>query len=530
MPSLTRVTMATIMATPNVLLATCRQLAHAYRGQLWLWLLPTLIGTGAALGFAMMSRPTWKASQALVVRDQAIGNLSPQARFTSAETMKAFQETILEVARSRSVVLESLKVLGPPAERSGSKPWPSESDIDGLQGQISVSAPKGSVFGSTEVIYLFVEAGSRQEAIDRARVVCDQLEKRLSELRNARAASVISELEGTLDLAQTELDKATKTLAAMEREVGPDLGELRMLNDSGSGDSNLRTALNQVKAELRQVQTAHEANQQLRKILLAAKDDADSLLTIPTRLLDSQPILRRLKDGLADAQLRTSSLRGRMTSDHPSVVAAVRAEEEVRQNIAAELSAALQTIAADLQVSEQQLRLQERQQEELQGRLDRLAGLRAQYSNLVGDARQRSDIVQQAQRNLAEARAGQSAASSTSLLTRFQTPIAGDSPEGPGGAMMVAGGLFGGFLAGSGLVFLTLPSGPTLGRRWSDLLHLGRRASDRSTTVSAASQPQVGGRRIGDPAAAQHVKGREQLSAADRRRGRGRRADDGTGG
>ncbi|MDP6057570.1 MAG: hypothetical protein QGH33_01705, partial [Pirellulaceae bacterium] len=112
----------------------------------------------------------------------------------------------------------------------------------------------------------------------------------------------------SLRLATHELNDATERLETMEREVGNDLGELRSLNESGAGSSNLRAALNEVKTELRQATSAMEANQQLHDLLVRAQDDANELLATPSRLLESQPSLRRLKEGLVDAQLRTAEL------------------------------------------------------------------------------------------------------------------------------------------------------------------------------------------------------------------------------
>lgn len=514
------------MSTPNLVSSVCRDILRAFRSQTWLWVTPTIAMTAAAVAYAAWRPETWKASQALVVRDEAIGNFSPQGRFGSSETMKTSQETILEVARSRIVVLESLRLLGPPPQRKEPLPWPTEAEIAEMQRQITVTAPKGAEFGSTEVIYLSVLGSTRKEAIRRVEVVCGQLETRLADLRNAKAASVIQDMQRTLGLALAELEQATQKLEAMEREVGSDLGELRMLNDLGSGDSHLRTALNQVKAELRHLQSAREANQKLRDLLAAAERNPGYLLSAPSRLLDSQPALRRLKEGLVEAQLRTSDLRGRMSDQHPAVVAAQGAEEEVRHKLRAELSSTLRSLEADMQVSEQQCRALERQQQDLQHRLDHLASLRARYNNLVDDVRQRTEIVKQARANLAEAQASQSAARSTSLLTRFQTPFAGERPQGPSRPMIAASGLLGGLLSGAGLVFLTLPVHGPRGRRWTDLLHFGRRASDRAAMLQATGAPMSQGRRATDAPVIARPPQQEQVPPVERRHGQGRRESD----
>ncbi len=484
--------------------ATCRQ-------QFWFWAVPTLLMTLTALAFALLAPDRWKASQALVVRDEAGGGVARLGRFDSAETMKASQETILEVARNPEVVAGALRTLPPPAGRSAGQPWPTARDIEKLQQQITVSAPQGAEFGKTEVIYLAVTGPTRQQAITRNNALCDQLEQHLSQLRDAKATSVIKELEETLRLSEADLDRATERLEDMEKQVGSDLGELRSLNDAGAGSSNLRSALNQVKTELRQARSAHEANGQLRQLLLQAADDPDKLLATPSRLLESQPGLRRLKEGLVDAQLHTSSLRGKMSDDHPLVVAALRAQSEVRQNLHAEISSALRGVEADLQVILREQEVLEQQQSELQQRLDKVASLRARYSNLVDNVRQRTDIVQQAKRDLADARASRNAAQSASLLTRFHEPVTGDGPEGPSDVVIVLSGLLGGLSVGAGLVFLLAPTGADRGRRWSDYLEIGRRATDRffgrratdqNTPAAPPAAGQDGNRRSTDSGAA----------------------------
>ena len=150
-----------------------------------------------------------------------------------------------------------------------------------------------------------------------------------------------TELEQTLKMALADLQQATDALSTMEREVGGDLAELRVLNQSGTGEGNLRSALNQVKTEIRQRQSEVESHQELIQVLVAAKQNPDELLAMPSSMFTSQPALKRLKDGLVDAQLRTSDLKGKMSPGHPLVQAAIQAEEAVRQNLRSELTAAL---------------------------------------------------------------------------------------------------------------------------------------------------------------------------------------------
>jgi succinoglycan biosynthesis transport protein ExoP len=492
------------MSQPTAAWDQVKPYLHAFRTHYKLWVIPTLATTLLALTYALVMPRWWRANQAIFVRAEAIGNEHSQGQFDSIDRMKVFQETILEVARNHMVVASVLRKLGPPTDARSDMPWPTQRAIEDLQGLIAISAPKGSEFGRTDIFFLSVAGKSPQEAVLRTKTLCDEVEKHLGALRDAKARSMVRELEKALQLAQNDLNHATARLEAMEREIGPDLGELRVMNEVGSGDSNLRTGLSQVRAELRQAESHRESLTQLRELLVSASDNSDYLLATPSRLLDSQPGLKRLKEGLVDAQLRCAQLRGKLNDAHPTVKSALRSEAEVRQQLKDEVATALMGVEADLQASAAQIARLNRQHDDVQKRLDQLAGLRARYSNLVAEVKRRTEIVDSVRRDLSNAQASSGAAAASSLLTRFHEPVAGDRPIGPGKKTVVAGGMGGGLALGAGLVFLFMPIGPNgTGRRWNDYVNVGRRATDRLL-----------GRRFEDRAAL--VNGRTAASGASR--------------
>jgi uncharacterized protein involved in exopolysaccharide biosynthesis len=454
-----------------------REMLAVLKKHVLLWAVPLAVCTVGAALYGLLRERDWRATQAMYVRDEAIGRLGPPGRFENADAMKTAQETILEVARNHSVVKAALTASGPGPNDSASPAWPTADDVERMRGKIRVTAPAGLEFGKTEVIYLSVDAPSRQRAVALTRSVGNQLDAQLKHLRNQRAQSVIGELEQTLELARKELADATKKLETIEIEVGSDLGELRILNDTGAGDSNLRRSLTEINNELRAAQNRQTALQQQKKLLLAARENPDKLIATPNQLLESQPALKRLKDGLVDAQLKTSDLSGRMSADHPLVKAAVEAERQVRDNLHAEVEVALRGVTADLEVSQALVDSLAQQARQVEQRLDRLAGLRARYNNLVADVRQRTQIVEEAQKELADARASEGAAESSSLITRIDEPVTGNEPLGPSFGTIMLIGFGGGLMIGLGAVFLTVPLVRMRGRRWSDLFS-GRRATD----------------------------------------------------
>jgi uncharacterized protein involved in exopolysaccharide biosynthesis len=224
----------------------------------------------------------------------------------------------------------------------------------------------------------------------------------------------------------------------------------------------LRRRLESIEHEIRDARTAQQANQELHDLLDATRQDAGNLLATPNRLLESQPALRRLKEGLVDAQLRTSQVLSTMTAAHPQAVAARVAQEEVNRQLHAELAIAIRGVESDLRLTAGRLAMLEDLRGALRSRLDKLASLRAGYSSLAADTKHRTALVEKAQRDLSEARAAQAAAHSVSLISPVDVPEAGNRPVGPGLALIVLAGLAGGLLTGLGVVFLTVQTAPSV--------------------------------------------------------------------
>jgi uncharacterized protein involved in exopolysaccharide biosynthesis len=513
------------MSQPNRLTARFQRITGLLRRHWLLWSTPIVVCTAVAVIYALVRQPAWEASQTLLVRDEAVGDLRRQGRFDSTEAMKSAQETVLEIARNPKVVSRALAEIGPPTDRAKQTDWPDARDVEDAQEAIRVTAPPGAEFGQTELIYLSVRQPSRDRALALAGAVGRALQDRLQQLRERRAQSLIAELEDTVKLAQDDLNEATRRLRDMETRVGSDLGELRMLNHSGTGDSNLRSSLNQLKEELRAARAALMANQQQQELLAAALEDPGQLVATPNQLLESQPALRRLKDGLVDAQLRTAEMMGKMSPDHPLVQAAVTGEREVRQHLHGELAVALRGAEADAKVTRGQIESLEKQLAEVRERLDKLASLRAEYGNLVAEVGDRTETLNRAHQALSDARASQRAALSTSLVTLVDAPQTGSRPTGPGKTALAAGGLFGGIAIAVGLLILVGPVDGSPGRRWYDRLPFRRRAEDRVGRRVSDIAASATGRRAEDRAASQGPAAGPD-AASEQGPPFGRRADD----
>ena len=488
-----KITMSSLIANPIF--------KNLLRGLLiWapVWVGTTLLFGAMGVGYVLLFKTnTFLASQAILVRDEANGAVMRLGRFQSQPELKAAQETILEMAKSHQVVRGALQKVGPAAHASGLSisgwftktsdvaSYPSSALVDEIATRaISVHAPKGTEFGTTEVIYIDVNSDSQSRALALNQAICDSLESRLQQVRGVRADSVIGELLHARDSAKRELAIATEQLHRMESESGADLSDLRGLTDMVAGGSSSRIEFDQIKNEIRQTEQILNQFESDHELLLKAIEDPESLVVAPSGLLNSQPGLKRFREGLVDAQLNGSQLVGRFTEDHPLVIASRTAQGTIADRFSHELKASLLSVEADIKVARQKMERLEAQKKGLELRLAKLADQRATYANLSADVKSRTVILDAAEKELAEATATRDSSESVSLLTRLDAPIVNDRPLGPGNSTLTAVSAIAGLAFGIGVVFLITPldSGTTYGRRISDRL-TGRRQSDRTESA-----------------------------------------------
>ncbi|MBN2293691.1 MAG: hypothetical protein JXM70_14780 [Pirellulales bacterium] len=431
-------------------------LLHILCAHPWHWLCPALVIAAVALFYAVVRPDTWAASQALIVRNEAVFNSEGSGRFDHVDQMKTLQETILEVARSRPVLEAALKDVGPADHGDLVYQWPTDSDIDKFRDAIAVTPPNGSEFGTTEIFYLTVKDKDRRRAVALNEAVCHHLQNHLKSIRDIKARSIESELVKATTLARADLENSTSKLVKIERSVGSDLAELRVLSGSTSGDSALRRSASDIRTELREAGTTQKANEELLDVLKKAQNDPGSLVAAPNRLFETQQSLRRLKDGLVDAQLETAKLRGSMLDTHPAVMAAADAEKEIGRHLHNELEIAIRGLESEIQMDSDRVALLNERLASVEERLVKLADVRAVYSNLAAETTHRAELLEQTERNLSQARASKASADAVSLISLIGTPDTGSRPQGPGRATIVLMGICGGILAGFGVLLLTV--------------------------------------------------------------------------
>ena len=436
----------------------CLRLLTVYRQR---WIVPTLVCAVLATGYALFMPRYYGASQALVVRGEASSSSAHQpGKFADLYEMRTFQETILELVKSRQVLAATLRNIeqletGQPASE------PTLKDIESFRKRVDMRPPGGAEFGKTEVFYLTVKDRNRERAGQLVNILRHQLDERLKQLRNEHSQGLIEELEQHVELVSNAHEEEMSRLLKFEAEVGTDLGELRMLHSANSGQSDLRQQATSLKNESRQYELRVSESQQLLSALREAQKDPEQLIAMPNSLLASQPTLRRLKDGLVDAQLRAARLSGTRTADHPQVKASIEAVDRVRSDLRQELEVAAKGVEVELRMNQQRHSALLSQSEGVHQRLDRLAERRVDYSNLVSAVERSQLVLDQSQRQLSEVRAGQVAAQNVSLVTPIDRPEVGSNPMGLRRASVLAIGSFGGLVLGFGWVFLTVAPTPT---------------------------------------------------------------------
>ncbi|MDC0934736.1 hypothetical protein OAS39_00515 [Pirellulales bacterium] len=443
------------------------------------WLPPTILCGLLAVTYALTMTRLWDASQAVAVRQDASASVGHPGKFADLYEMRTVQETILELARSQQVIAATMqKFAGAGTEQ------PSAEAIDKFRERLRMSPPGGAEFGKTEVFYLSVKDPSRERALQLVGELCQQLDLRLRELRGDQASGLINETQAQLDASEQLLTAETHRLADFEAEVGADLGELRMLNSSLSGQSDLRQKYVALEADCRRFKEAVRETTELLDLVGTENVDATRLAALPNSLLTAQPALRQLKDGLVGAQLQTARLQGVRSAAHPRVQAAAEAEASMRRDLADEMEAARHAAEAELRLRESRYAAALGQLQQVEHRLAELAEKRAEYSNRISALESSRDSVDRLRQRLAASQASEAAAKTSSVLNLVDKPETGPSPDGPSRAMIVLAGFAGGLVIGVGLVVCQMPPSDDVDNARN------RKTEEATDATSEASAPE----------------------------------------
>jgi polysaccharide biosynthesis transport protein len=494
------------MSTPARPIVNFSQIKTNLRNHSLLWVIPTIVCTTLAISYAVVKSNKWKATQVVQIRSTSNDAAAPPQAF-SPEAMKVAQENVVNAAKSMTVIEAALREIGP--INGGNDPaWPDKSDVESSITKVTVAPPKGSEFGKTDLVYISAEAKTPQRAEAFTAAVVKHVERKIQEQRAQTEKSRIAEYTQTKAVAQQKLNTETAKLQKMEREVGIGLAELRSLGD---GKTMGNTNLDRIKKDISTNREKLDANQQRLALLIQAQNDPDRIDKVPTELLEKSN-LKKMKEGLIEAQIRTANLIGNKTLQHPEVQAAQLVENKIRQQFATELNGLVNGFKSDIVINQNEIAKLELEKQQEDERTSKLGAIRAEYQNLESAMKFASENLSRETRNLSTAEANLAAAFSTSVLIKQSLTDVGTTSIGPSGIMIVAGGLFGGLILGLSLVFITVPIGQAWGRRWSDYMGAGRRSSDQQRGAS----PTGATRRASDAAAAATRRSTDQTTG-DRR-------------
>lgn len=425
----------------------------AYR---MLLIVPTVVCTVLALGYALFKYDSWTARQSLVIRDDLVGKSFKPGRFESLDSLKSAQETILEIARKPQVISNALKNLGPPPMMlTGRQHWPSEKVIEDVQGTILIGAPNGAEFGKTEVILLSAKASSRERARQFIELLLTEIDQKLREVRSAKIQSMSEELGQAVETARISFETSAKQLQQMDAKFGADLSTLRSLNLPNASDGSIQKTISEIRSEQRRQATEVDLAKKQQEMLIKSYQDPAQYLVTSSELLKMQPRLEQLVAGLSASQLELAKVSGKYTEEHTEVKSAKRAILDIKVQILKEIQASIHALGANIEFGEDRIRKLVESENKLEDRLSELSSARVEYDKLEQEVSKKSEVLGQARQELVQVQSvGQS---NIDLLTRVGEPQVSTRPDGPGKRMIVVAGVLGGLLIGFGLFMFTVP-------------------------------------------------------------------------
>ncbi len=434
----------------------------------WRWIVPaTLVALGVGI-FAYLNPDTWEVSQSIIVRNYAVSEGVEPGEFRGADPMRRTVDTIVELCLSSRVLGAALSEVGPPEGEEVEGEWPDREAIANLREAVSVEAPNGAEFGTTEVFFIKVQDNQRERALSLVDAIFRQLRDRTRELRDQRAREMVAEVEEMVTMAESDLQETTQEIKQIEQSVGGDVVVLRMLHASPGGNAEREESLISVDRQIMEYECQHAVNQHLIELLESAKEDPKLLLSAPPDLLTSQPMLQEMITGLAAAKLRTAAMRGNHTENYPTMKTAIKEEAAVRDSIRTELDCTIELIKADIDLKARRREVLVKKRDAMSARMQKLASMRAEYTNLVNVVDYRQRALETAEQRLGEVRIRQVVARTSNIISRLDSPDIGHQPIGPSRAMTLLAGVFGGLVTGFGCLALTVVGRPSGANRQVD--------------------------------------------------------------
>lgn len=426
----------------------------------FVWIAPAILGAVIAFYYATMLSPQiWSARQSMIVRDDLLGQSFKPGRFDSIESMKSAQETILEIARQPQVIRNAMTKLGPPESLKGEAAiaeWPDEETIEDMQDAVLIHAPNGAEFGKTEVIVLNVKQSTPERSLKFIELLLVEIIAKVDEVRSMRLQSMEVELTRVRDAAMAELNKSKEKLTQMDKSLGSDIATMNALSDPQNSDNSIKRDISQIRIELREATLQLEKRTALLSQLEEAKTKPDRILGLSAEMIGILPALDDLKKEMIEKQAQFAVTTGLYQPGHPKYARSEKAIEAMREQIHLEIDlcvAAMQNEVKDAQTRWSRL---DKEMNSLDDQLTKLSENRTELLTLVAELKERTEIANKAQSNLAEIKSLAEAGVSN-LIARVDEPQVSTRPDGPGKKLKILVGGFAGLMLGLGVVLLIAP-------------------------------------------------------------------------
>ncbi len=425
-----------------------------------LWIIPAVAGLVLSLLYVFFVRSeTWTARQTLIVRDDMLGQSLKPGQFSSLESMKSAQETILEIARRPEVIRSVLTTLGPKSKGLffNASRYPDAATIEDVQGLISLSAPNGAEFGKTEVMTLNAKSSSPERSQRFIELLLEEMEKNINEVRMSRLQSMESELLLARNGARAALELSMEKLRVMEDTLGADIGTMNGLNSAQPGDTFAKSEISQILVEQRaaqvQLDSALSAQQQLNE----AKLNPERVFTTSANFLQTEPKLQALSKSLVDAQKAYADNTGRFEDLHPAVRSSRETVRVMREQIFQELESLSLSLNSQITELQQRIARLDGLADQHRARLVELGSKRVDHLAVNGEFIKKSEVFNQFESRLSEVRSLRASTGNVAWLTRIGAPQLATRPDGMGKKSLVLVGGFCGLMMGLGLIMLVAP-------------------------------------------------------------------------
>ena len=425
-----------------------------------LWIIPAVAGLVLSLLYVFFIRSeTWTARQTLIVRDDMLGQSLKPGQFSSLESMKSAQETILEIARRPEVIRSVLTTLGPKSKGLffDASQFPDAATIEEVQGLISLSAPNGAEFGKTEVMTLNAKSSSPERSLQFIELLLAEMEKNINEVRRSRLQSMESELLLARNGARSALELSMEKLRGMEDTLGADIGTMNGLNSTQPGDTFAKAEISQILIEQRAAQVQLDSAISAQQLLNEAKLNPERVVTTSTDFLKAEPKLQALSKSLVDAQKAYADNTGRFEDLHPAVQSSRQTVRVMREQIFQELESL--SLSLNSQITELQQRIARLAglADQHRARLVELGSKRVDHLAVNGEVTKKSEVFNQFESRLSEVQSLRASTGNVAWLTRIGAPQLATRPDGMGKKSLVLVGGFCGLMMGLGLIMLVAP-------------------------------------------------------------------------